>query len=235
MQQQQQRLSERFFSSLQDQELNQQLNESSQQQQESSIAQVQRKLLAFFYIYASIIISLYLTYAVYCYYQQGQFKRQQFELQVLQAAASQQQQNQQAISVAESSQQQSSQNNLNSLELETFQTKLESKIHLLERYIEVLALDLESTKARLTEREKCACSMPCSFNGTRYADGQSWRSKCDLCSCRAGKISCTPRECPKLKCQLPGEISLQLPGQCCPTCMSKYFIWKNIIIYLKKK
>lgn len=205
------------------------MTSSSLEAATSQIVQIQRKLIGFFFVYATIILTLYLTYAVYSYYQQSQFRlRQQQQFVVTEAATlsntgtgitpassmvsanlDEQQQ---------SSDQEVSSGSLLSKQMQEFQTKFEDKIHLLERYIEVLALDLEDTKGRLKEREKCACSIGCSFNGTRYSDGQRWQSKCDTCTCQSGKISCLPRECPKITCDDP----VQLPGRCCPTCMSKY-------------
>ena len=176
----------------------------------SSTQHVQKKLLAFFYIYTALIISLYLTYAVYCYFQQqNQWRRQQQQ----QLSGTNPAQMQMMIS-DELMQSDSQQIKRSTNE---FETKLENKIHLLERYIEVVALDLEETKKRLAEREKCGCSINCSFNGTKFNDGQSWQQRCDTCTCQAGKISCVPRKCPKLNC----DDAVQLPGQCCPTCMSK--------------
>lgn len=189
------------------------------------IVQIQRKFLALFYIYVLVIVSLYLAYAVYCYYQQSEFKRlqqlqqqqeQQQQPQARHLETSEQQQQQPALLLAADAQQQ---------QIGELQAKLENKIHLLERYIELLALDLEGAKTRLGEREKCACSIGCSFNGTQYNEGQSWPSKqdkCELCRCQAGRISCQPRVCPKLSCQDDPEMVVQTrPGQCCPSCMKR--------------
>lgn len=184
----------------------------------NSIISIQRKLLAFFYIYAILIVSLYLTYAIYCYYQHSSTSKTTTTTPAAAAAATlinleQQQQQQQPAAAAVSS----SSRTINEQEWE-------QKLHLLEKYIEVIALDLEETKMRLREREKCACSMGCSANGTQYNDGQQWKGqKCDICSCKRGQISCQPQKCPSLPANCDNVI--QLPGQCCPSCMSKYLFF----------
>lgn len=177
-----------------------------------SVVQIQRTLLAFFYIYATLIVSLYLTYAIYCFYQHTSVAREPHEA----SGASKQAAAQEPRAAP-----------LNAPAHEDDETTaakqrrelLEHKLQLLERYIEMVALDLEDTKLRLREREKCACSQRCSFNGTQFADGQRWRQACDECHCSAGKISCAPRACPKLKCARAQWA--QPAGQCCPSCMSK--------------
>lgn len=119
--------------------------------------------------------------------------------------------------------------------------QLEARLNQLERYIEVLALNLQSVETRLAEREKCSCSLSCSFNNTKYVDGSTWQQGCETCQCMGGKISCSP-----IKCQLNTQIRLasvqgrqvnkpldncdlvQIPGKCCPVCMSKYLgIYKD--------
>lgn len=192
---------------------------SSQQAIELQIqqgAQVQRRLFSFFYIYAIIIIGLYVTYAAYYYYQHHNrlqssstpngrpttvksFDQLSAEAELRAGGGELELSNDEALRV----------------ELER---KLESKIHLLERYIEVIAVDLQETKGRLREREKCDCSLSCTFNNTKYADQSSWQHQCDTCTCQMGRISCLPRKCPPINC----DDAVQLSGQCCPICMSEY-------------
>lgn len=127
-------------------------------------SQVQRKLLAFFYVYALLIVSLYATYAAYYYYQQhsqreGRRREPRADAHLSGEAAA-------GASLAE------------------VEAKLDAKLHLLERYIEVLALDLQDAKSKLREREKCHCALGCTFNATKYADQSTWQHQCDTCTCQ---------------------------------------------------
>jgi len=180
-----------------------------------SIVRIQRKLLAFFYIYATLIVTLYLTYAIYCYYQHTSSTKAPSTIKQTATGTDNKLQE-----IGQQEQLTARQSSLAQEEASNF----EQKLQLMERYIEAIALDLEETKARLREREKCACSMNCSFNGTVFEDGKKWQQNCDNCVCRAGKITCSARKCPKLECDNP----VQLAGQCCPTCMSKYKIFELI-------
>lgn len=214
--------------------------------------QVQKKLFRLFYVYAILIVSLYATYAGYYFYQQHS-RHQQHHPQDVSATATTTEtllksQQPLQLSLANESPGLEEQQRIN------FESKFESKIHLLERYIEVIALDLQETKNKLKEREKCDCNISCSFNGTRYADRSSWQNQCDICTClvsgasisdhswlniyiniyiqtnlscshfaknkqtQSGSISCLPKKCPPVNC----DDAIQLPAQCCPTCMSKF-------------
>lgn len=42
---------------------------------------------------------------------------------------------------------------------------------------------LEHAEERLTQLEQCDCPRSCSVNGTVHADGSSWNSDCEVCSC----------------------------------------------------
>lgn len=42
---------------------------------------------------------------------------------------------------------------------------------------------LEDAEDRLTQLEQCDCPRSCPVNGTIYADGDSWQSECELCTC----------------------------------------------------
>lgn len=122
---------------------------------------MKRKLLAVFYLYAILVVSLYLAYLVYHFYQQ-----------------------QHLIQTAESSRLEARSIPVESSEANRAQQELETKIRLLERYIDVIALDLQETNKRMREREKCDCSLSCTFNGTRYDDRSSWQHQCDTCTCQ---------------------------------------------------
>jgi hypothetical protein len=201
----------------------------------TSIVHLQRKLIGFFFVYATIIIALYLTYAVYSYYQQSQLKRQQMLLMEsssqlaagITPASSLVGSNAAELNSGDqqSEQEQASQAAATLKLVQELKAKLEDEINFLKRHLEIMQLDHEDTKARLSEREKCACSIGCSFNGTRFSDGQRWQQKCDTCTCRAGKISCVPQECPKPDCDDP----VQLPGRCCPSCMKKCKLNKSLV------
>lgn len=170
-----------------------QANEINEQTQ-----QVQRKLFSFFYIYAILIISLYVTYAAYYFYQHQMKRQQQQQLfpqqsidiystttpeDLVQMSQSEHQAQMRLLSQNESPDMVEEQKKHN------FEAKFESKIHLLERYIEVIALDLQETKNRLKEREKCDCNLSCSFNGTKYAESSSWQNQCDVCTCQVSLTS----------------------------------------------
>lgn len=134
-----------------------------------------RRVFTVIYIYAILIITLYVTYAAYYFYQHQQ--------------ASKQQNIHSSSSSSEDGHSISGRSNANQAEQLTSSTinsaaELENKLHLLERYIELIALDLEETKGRLKEREKCDCSISCSFNGTKYADQSTWQKQCDICTCQ---------------------------------------------------
>lgn len=207
------------------------------QEQPQALAHAHRRLLGFFYVYAILIASLYLTYAAYYFYQQHQLSR----LQLVQPSSASQAEPLLSQSEVDLEPKQQVEKEVH-FEPILLNEKLEGKLHLLERYVEMIAIDLQETKAKLREREKCDCALSCTFNGTQYADRSSWSNQCDICTCQvrtslrqpqfntiqllrtnrsffqSGKISCTPQKCPKTNCDDP----IQLPGQCCPTCMSKY-------------
>lgn len=150
-----------------------------------TFAQIQRKLCSFIYIYAIIIISLYVTYACYFFYQHHHNNNN-----VVNKISLEQTDNQgNNIGLAKSSQLvtdlAATEQQLSFVEA----AKLESKIHLLERYIELIAVDLQETKSRLKEREKCDCSISCTFNNTNYSDGSTWQSQCDICACKVSEAS----------------------------------------------
>lgn len=171
---------------------------------------VQRKLLNFFFIYAIIIVSLYVTYAAYYYYQHHQWQRKSFMPTTSSKTTSDSQfqdfiHQQNAINFKSSTQNPDSMaitkqrlsQNLDSNDHQTapmaaseseLSKLFESKLHLLERYIEVIALDLQETKTRLKEREKCDCSMSCTFNGTKFTDQSTWKNQCDTCTCQVSFI-----------------------------------------------
>lgn len=141
----------------------------------------QRTLVNLFQLYVIIVIILALVYAIY------QFSVKQHPL------VSVQQQQPDSMIPSESMQlidaKQKQHQTLESF-LETSsakQSELEQKLQLMQKYIELMANDLQDTKERLREREKCHCSRPCvsATNMTQqYADGATWQHQCDICSCQ---------------------------------------------------
>ncbi|XP_032793634.2 protein kinase C-binding protein NELL1 isoform X2 [Daphnia magna] len=96
---------------------------------------------------------------------------------------------------------------------------LQSVVARLEKSLQHLTNKLEHAEERLTQLEQCDCPRSCSVNGTVHADGTSWHSDCDVCSCHKGQVTCSPVQCPNTPCRNP----VQLPGQCCRTCLKPCF------------
>ncbi|KAG9510247.1 Protein kinase C-binding protein NELL1, partial [Fragariocoptes setiger] len=100
-------------------------------------------------------------------------------------------------------------------------SSLETRIVLLERYLQTLTHDLIDVQVRLKEREKCDCQLSCTHNKTRYAIGATWHSQntCEQCKCQPnGQVICVPMECPAIQCDDPVLVR---PGECCPVCLKK--------------
>lgn len=158
-------------------------------EQNSLLASIQRKLLGVLYIYAILVVSLYLTYAGYCFLaHQSRQQQQQAALKTtIRSASAQELRSASANDLfAASTTPESLAAELTST-AET-PTKLETKMMLLERYMELIAIDLQETKEKLREREKCDCSLSCHFNGTRYEDRSSWQNQCDICTCQVSLL-----------------------------------------------
>ncbi|XP_071971616.1 extracellular matrix organizing protein FRAS1 [Engystomops pustulosus] len=59
----------------------------------------------------------------------------------------------------------------------------------------------------------------CRHEGKEHAHGTQWApSKCILCTCMHGKVSCASKPCHPASCK-EGEIETVAPGECCPTCV----------------
>lgn len=168
-------------------------NNQEQQQQDSLLASIQRKLFGILYIYAILIVSLYLTYAAYYFLQQHlQQQRLAVAINGKRSAAAAQELRGGADWVLSTGTPADTSGSLiggggagaGELLPATSDSKLETKLHLLERYMELIAIDLQETKEKLREREKCDCTMSCHFNGTRYEDNSSWQNQCDICTCQ---------------------------------------------------
>ena len=159
---------------------------------------LQRKLFALLYLYAILIVSLYLTYAAYYFLQQHlqqQLRRNQQDQWPSEQAAELRAERGAGRPPASGEPSQPSQ------QQQELESKLEQKVHLLERYIELIALDLQETKNRVREREKCHCSIGCTFNGTKYADSSSWRNQCDTCTCQVSSAPLPPPASLALACK----------------------------------
>ncbi|KAM9651443.1 SCO-spondin-like [Trichechus inunguis] len=56
----------------------------------------------------------------------------------------------------------------------------------------------------------------CWHRGRPHPPGSEWQEACESCRCLAGRSVCT-QHCPLLTCA-QGEVKVQEPGSCCPTC-----------------
>lgn len=146
----------------------------------------QRTLINLFQLYVIIVIILALVYAIY-----------QFSIKTTLSAQNNHNQLQQSsdpLLSLESNKQQQQISLENFLELTNAkQSEMEQKLQLMQKYIELMANDLQDTKERLREREKCHCSRPCtsSLNMTQqYPDGATWQQQCDICSCQVSLLQC---------------------------------------------
>lgn len=155
-------------------------------------SQVQRKIFGFIYIYAILVITLYVTYAAYYFYQHHHQQQQQqsrsssssdasnsFDMTTssLPAAGKLASGQQELLSLAQSE-----------ANLELWKQEFEGKFKFFEKYVEMLSIELQETQRKLNEREKCDCSLSCTFNGTKFADRSSWQNQCDICTCQVSLI-----------------------------------------------
>lgn len=62
-------------------------------------------------------------------------------------------------------------------------------------------------------------SQTCYHLGSTYANGQTWKTNCDVCKCVEGRTECQAQTCP-LSCP-PGSQLVTKPGSCCPQCEVK--------------
>ncbi len=58
----------------------------------------------------------------------------------------------------------------------------------------------------------------CIHEGMRYADGQSWDSRCARCTCSSGETHCALNKCPTLHCPVGRRVVEPQDGKCCPEC-----------------
>ncbi|KAL1505440.1 hypothetical protein ABEB36_005009 [Hypothenemus hampei] len=89
----------------------------------------------------------------------------------------------------------------------------------LERKLLELSQRLAYAERRLTRVEDCDCQKSCKSNDTIHADGSTWQTGCQVCSCKAGNITCNPVECAPTDCKFP----LELPGSCCKICLKQCY------------
>lgn len=158
---------------------------------QAEAARHQRTLMNIFQVYALLVISLALIYAVYHFCQQSnrQFITSQPQTSGDHSLFSNQLEPlEQALprSNANSNSDHQASQEISHMSSATLKQQLEfeQKIQLLQRYIELIAVDLRETKDRLKDREKCQCALTCRFNNTSYADGSSWQQQCDTCTCQ---------------------------------------------------
>ncbi|XP_023014295.1 protein kinase C-binding protein NELL1 isoform X2 [Leptinotarsa decemlineata] len=93
--------------------------------------------------------------------------------------------------------------------------QLQNTVQELTRHLQELSERLVVAESRISKVEECDCHKSCHLNGTIYADGAKWQSKCDICSCVHGTVECQPVKCPEPPCKHPVNIS----GRCCQSCL----------------
>ncbi|GIX82770.1 neuronal pentraxin receptor [Caerostris extrusa] len=62
----------------------------------------------------------------------------------------------------------------------------------------------------------------CKVGEQIFLDGENWISDCQKCICEQGNVQCFEMQCVDTTCY-PGELWVQLPGNCCPKCVSYAF------------
>nr|XP_054760001.1 kielin/chordin-like protein [Lytechinus pictus] len=76
--------------------------------------------------------------------------------------------------------------------------------------------------SRPVQGECClTCEDNCEFQGSEYQDGETFTAEsldCSVCTCKASVVECRPFDCPALNCSRNERV--QLPGDCCPKCIS---------------
>lgn len=68
--------------------------------------------------------------------------------------------------------------------------------------------------------DTCTRHKKCNFNGKIYKHNESWNNgTCTKCSCNNGNSSCKEETCSNtIQCN-SGQKLINLPGECCPTCV----------------
>ncbi|XP_050303564.1 protein kinase C-binding protein NELL1-like isoform X2 [Anthonomus grandis grandis] len=96
---------------------------------------------------------------------------------------------------------------------------VQTAVQNLERKLLELSQRLAHAELRLTRVEDCDCQKSCKTNDTIHADGSTWQTGCEVCSCKGGNISCNPVECAPTYCKNP----IKLDGLCCQTCLKQCY------------
>ncbi|XP_077332215.1 extracellular matrix organizing protein FRAS1 [Lithobates pipiens] len=79
---------------------------------------------------------------------------------------------------------------------------------------EVFRIEHNKCCPECTSRKEGACQ----YEGQEHAHDTQWaQSKCTMCTCKHGKVSCASKPCPKTHCN-EGEVGIVAPGECCPVC-----------------
>uniref|UniRef100_A0AAY4BT87 VWFC domain-containing protein n=1 Tax=Denticeps clupeoides TaxID=299321 RepID=A0AAY4BT87_9TELE len=79
-------------------------------------------------------------------------------------------------------------------------------------------------RLRIPANQCCPQCLPpssgsCQHEGVVYGHNSQWEgSKCLVCVCSGGKVTCSPRLCPALSCR-PDESPFVPEGECCPQCV----------------
>ncbi|KAL2092357.1 hypothetical protein ACEWY4_012155 [Coilia grayii] len=86
-----------------------------------------------------------------------------------------------------------------------------------------LSMCFQGERLRIPPNKCCPECFPqstasCQHEGAVYGHDSQWNSsKCSVCVCSQGKVSCTPPSCPALSCG-PDESPFVPTGECCPKC-----------------
>ncbi|XP_066158226.1 protein kinase C-binding protein NELL2-like isoform X2 [Euwallacea fornicatus] len=103
----------------------------------------------------------------------------------------------------------------------SFQTTVQD----LQRKLLELSQRVAHAEMRLTRVEDCDCQKSCRSNDTIHADGSTWQTGCEECSCKGGSILCKPVPCKSTDCKHP----VLQEGECCPKCLKQCYF--NDVMY----
>ncbi|CAH1121478.1 unnamed protein product [Ceutorhynchus assimilis] len=102
---------------------------------------------------------------------------------------------------------------------------VQTAVQKLELKLLELSQRLANAEERLTKVEECDCQKSCKSNETIHADGSTWQTGCEVCSCKGGNITCNPVECAPVNCKNPVKPN----KACCQTCLKQCYF--NDVMY----
>ncbi|CAH8608659.1 unnamed protein product [Heterobilharzia americana] len=106
---------------------------------------------------------------------------------------------------------------LNTMDLPTTITELQSMLYTQKQAIENLLQQMAELKMQILSREQCLCIPNCgkSLHGIPYQIGNTWKPDiCSQCECTLAGALCTPIKCPLLNCTNP----IRRQDECCSQC-----------------